>query len=1187
MLQLLLLGPLRVRFRPDGPLQLLTGNRAALLGYLGLQVHTQFQTSRSRLAGILWPDVDEERARHLLSNTLYRLQKQLPELSLHLHTTVETVSLTNLAVDVVTFRQLTRAVSPTDWRTALELYQGDLLEEVDGQWVAGERALLREVYLATLTRTCRHLEQITEANLHEALLLAQRWAQADPLNEQAHTTLMRLYARLGRPAAAQRQYQTLQTLLAEELGLKPSSEADAHYQAVAHQPVATTRQSPPPFIGRQPERHLLLGYLDQLANGQGGCVLIEGEPGIGKTTLLREVERSAVWQHVTAAWGSGKPDNLLPYAPLAEAIQALSRKPLFQASLSTLPPLLRQLLDPLVQPDTTTIAAVKKSAFTADTSQAEALRHILQSWLAHGPLVLLLDDIQWAGPQFWTLLPLLAELTHHRPFLLLLAYRRWELEQDAAAWETLQMLEKAERPFRLRLEGLTLADVEAFATAHTRSADHNPAQLRQLSGGNPLLLQELLLQPNAEAAALAPLLAERLAQLAPTDREALAAAAVLGRDISYSHWCTLLGRPLDRPTLQRLTTSRFVRETDSGYTFQHDLVRLHLYRQIAPDQKERWHHHTAGLLQQAGQPPETIAWHYAQANAPQAAVHFYQRAAERALTLRASQSATWFVAQAAQLARETQLPPSETLALRSLQLQLAHQERPSSERLPEIETLATEAEALRDEEILLRLALIKYDLLSGQGEQQAVEVVQQQILALVEGVGNLPLEIDALQHVAIKLAFIVGDSDRALIYARWSESLAVKLPQRPELLAEAKMIVIGCLLRGRQPAEALRQLAAVKQILDQHPELHHVENDWRYMWAVAAQFTGDWETAHRLHEESLHQHRQTGNFYALTTALYNTANSASNRGAHAQAILYATEMVTLADKQLADDDFQKKLQFRNLLAQCYVQAEEYALALEALAPVHAWLETQAGGAAVVRAWSTSGEIYVGLGDLNAGLAAHRRAVDFGKSIQGVTAAPFLALAEVCLETGHHAEGKRALAEAESRINFSGPSMQVHTYFYTLRYRYSEDLADLERAYEALCTQSERFANPHTQQQYREGFKLHQQVITLHAAQRPPQLEVRLVRSDVPLGRPLREADFVTVHWTVDAGAGDLAILQVDGKAALRRHRLVRLMTEAKAQRATPSFEALARALKVSTRTIERDMKHLMAQGIEPHSRRYQ
>ncbi|MCB0007476.1 MAG: hypothetical protein KDE04_13520, partial [Anaerolineales bacterium] len=116
-----ILGPLQLQLAQRA--YLLTGNGAALLGYLALQGRSGFQATRSRLAGTLWPDSDEERARHLLSNTLYRLQRQVPELADHLVLSSETVGLMGLAVDAVRFGELAAGGDPAGWQEALALYR--------------------------------------------------------------------------------------------------------------------------------------------------------------------------------------------------------------------------------------------------------------------------------------------------------------------------------------------------------------------------------------------------------------------------------------------------------------------------------------------------------------------------------------------------------------------------------------------------------------------------------------------------------------------------------------------------------------------------------------------------------------------------------------------------------------------------------------------------------------------------------------------------------------------------------------------------------------------------------------------------------------------------------------------------------------------------------------------------------
>ncbi len=94
-----------------------------------------------------------------------------------------------------------------------------------------------------------------------------------------------------------------------------------------------------------------------------------------------------------------------------------------------------------------------------------------------------------------------------------------------------------------------------------------------------------------------------------------------------------------------------------------------------------------------------------------------------------------------------------------------------------------------------------------------------------------------------------------------------------------------------------------------------------------------------------------------------------------------------------------------------------------------------------------------------------------------------------------------------------------------------------------------------------------------AGESPQHKLVRLPRADAPTGRPLRDDEYVTVRWTLDA-PGDH---QIQGKVARRRYCLLRLLEQARAQGAIPSYGHLAEALGVSRRTIERDMAHLRQQ----------
>lgn len=1188
------LGALRLRW--DTQPHLLTGNAAALIGYLTLQHHTNFTLTRSRAAGTIWPLVDEDRARHLLSNALYRLQKQHPRLTDHFVLTAETIALKNIWVDALVFTQQANTAAPHAWQAALDLYQGDFLEELDAEWANAPRALLCEQYLATLQRTCTHLEQTSTTHLHKALLLAQRWVHADPLNEQAHVTLMRLYAKLGRTAAAQKQYQTLVKLFKEELQLTPSPETIALSRTL--QPITTPPSPTTLFVGRQTERTQLIHHIEQLKkHGRGGVILITGEPGIGKTALLAEAQHAANWHNITHAGGRTTAEYEERGAPLTPALNALSRQPLLHATITQLTPLMRQIILPLLgqKPSHHATAAPNpspKSHFVPQLSPTAALRYLLQTWLAQTPLLLILDDVHWADAQFWEYLPLLADLAQHHPLLLLLAYRPWEQQHNAPAQAALDQLLRTHQPHHLPLIGLDNSAIQRLAEAYGNPQRASHAQ--KLSGGNPLLLHEILHNRTEAPPKLSSLLHQRLDALSSADREALSAAAMLGQEIDFVHWCALLQRSLSTADLARLVHSRFIRETAVAHTFQHDLVRLHLYQQIPTPRRHAWHQQLADLLTHTAASPARAAWHYAQAQAWLPALRAYHRAAHHALALYAYPTARQHTTNATNIIAQTSgaMSPRDTLPTRVLAFQLDHLTQPSGDDLPRLETLAAEAQTHADEESHLRLLLIKYDMLAGHTTADELATLRQQLLDLVEGVGRTALAQQAYQQIAIQTTFTQGDFTAGLPFAKRAERLATMTPNNttpsPHRIAEAKLTVAACLLRGRQTKPALAQLQQVETLLAENEQLQQLQTEWLYLWGVAAQFTGDWDLSHQIYEKAVQTHRHNGHFSGLMGALYNLANSCIVRGQAHQAILYATEMVELAEAQLGPTETDKRLRYRTMLVDGYVLAEAYAEAWQALEPLRPWLDKGGEGSTAVRAWRTIGSIHFGEKAYQAAHQAYRRAFDLATTRQSITASSFLSLAEVCALLGetYHEEGRTALAEAQARLRPDQTVSTSATYYHYVCYLYSHNPADIAHAYELMMAQAAQFGETAVQHSFIHQHPVHRDILTAREAHLPAPLMVELVRRDVPLGRPTTPADLVPVRWTVDDGAGDAAVLATQGKTAVRRHRLVRLMREAQAQNAAPTYADLSAVLGVSERTIARDVQALAQAGQPVHTRRH-
>jgi DNA-binding SARP family transcriptional activator len=189
---------------------------------------------RERLAALLWPEADTDRARGALRRTLSAIRTS--PVGDHLDADTRSVALRTggAEVDAVRFGQV-RARG--DHAAALALYGGDFLAgfslrdapEFD-EWQSQQAGALRsdlaaslEALIAEERRAGRHVKAIAHA---------RRWLELDPLNEAAHREAMRLHALAGDRSAAIRQYHECAHLLDRELGVTPLDETVALYEAI-------------------------------------------------------------------------------------------------------------------------------------------------------------------------------------------------------------------------------------------------------------------------------------------------------------------------------------------------------------------------------------------------------------------------------------------------------------------------------------------------------------------------------------------------------------------------------------------------------------------------------------------------------------------------------------------------------------------------------------------------------------------------------------------------------------------------------------------------------------------------------------------------------------------------------------------------------------------------------------------
>ena len=228
----------------------------SLLAFLILQQYQQPHNPGQRrevLANQLWQEHDPNQARRCLSTTLWRLRRELepakiPQGTFLTTPTNGTISF-NFAsdhwIDVTEFeanvqqglRHSFAAMTGTEasyLEKARQLYTGDLFEDCYGDWVYSERERLNLLYLNCLARLMRFYDR--EGNYEKGLACGQEILNMDPLREQIHRYLMRLYLANGQRAKAIQQYEICKQVLAQELSIEPMVETKALYAQITAAP---------------------------------------------------------------------------------------------------------------------------------------------------------------------------------------------------------------------------------------------------------------------------------------------------------------------------------------------------------------------------------------------------------------------------------------------------------------------------------------------------------------------------------------------------------------------------------------------------------------------------------------------------------------------------------------------------------------------------------------------------------------------------------------------------------------------------------------------------------------------------------------------------------------------------------------------------------------------------------------
>ena len=363
------------------------------------------------------------------------------------------------------------------------------------------------------------------------------------------------------------------------------------------------------LVGRDSELVLLTGLIREVARGRGSSVLIEGEPGIGKSALVRAAVERAPEAGCQVFWGAG--DELGQALPLLPFLDGL------------------QVREPSTNPRRNTIVRLLRGEAAADRGTdvpavlAEQLLALVAEQYAVRPTILVIDDLQWADQASITLWGRLARSARQVPLLLVGMMRPAPQRDDLLALR--RVVDDAARLQLTGLGGVALADLVADLAGG--KPDGNLMGLADGAAGNPLYLTELFaalarssgltvteagaaeLVGGSAPSSLSAAIADRLGFVTGPVREVLRAAALLGTDFAVPDLAIVLGRSVADliPAVDEACAVGVLAESGHGLGFRHPLIRAALYDDMPAPVRAAWHRDAGRALAEAGAPPDRVA----------------------------------------------------------------------------------------------------------------------------------------------------------------------------------------------------------------------------------------------------------------------------------------------------------------------------------------------------------------------------------------------------------------------------------------------------------------------------------------------------------------------------------------------------------------------------------------------------
>lgn len=605
---------------------------------------------REQVLEILWPNADVDSARNSLAKALHAARhafepERLPREDsscFHLRDDMLVLDTRHVEIDADNFQRLAesalRHATVPAYEAALAAYTGVLLpEDLYEDWPAERRHYLAELNIRLLLGLADALES---RGAHRAAIDRLRSAlQEDPMREDVHRQLMRVYGAMGARGLALRQFEVCRDLLRGELNVAPDHETMALYEdLVANRsepygselqvaPVAIPATPPEgplaldgsfatPFVGREPVLELLHERLTRASGGNGALVVLSGEAGVGKTRLVAKfaLDAQRLGARVLGDWGH---TSSFPYGPFAAAVESyVSERPESErVELALRYPALGCLVPSVDVP--TPLSLMTDGPDAAHVRLGTEIARLLTEVAGPQPVVVFIGDLDQAHSWSLALLQYLANLARRRRWLMIGTLRDEAMVPGSDALRMLTSLTYERLCHHVILQRLDRQECDQLVCTLLRRRRVDPAFLEgvhSLTLGNPLFVEELVgelgerdefrradggwdgIAPQVFRVphAVRVLVEKALAPLGGAVRRVLEIAAVAATGVGLGDLRTAaaeLHPPLSNvevfDALDRALSTHMLTEQDDGYVIRHPLVREVLLEDLPQHRRDQ------------------------------------------------------------------------------------------------------------------------------------------------------------------------------------------------------------------------------------------------------------------------------------------------------------------------------------------------------------------------------------------------------------------------------------------------------------------------------------------------------------------------------------------------------------------------------------------------------------------------